>query len=130
MDLDFKNELKKEIIRMLNAPADTEIYANSKQLKDHIDFMTPKWLHRFGYLLPCTRAEVEMPDGRMKTSGWVYPVRKLMEKCGDGTIKELVYGYTRPENITTTSYLVYRPELKFFEKYEKAYKEHQSKMEA
>lgn len=126
MDLDFKDELKNEISKMLDAEADKEIYASAKQLKDHIGFMTQKWLNRFGYLLPRTRAEVEMADGSEKTSGWVYPVKKLIRKCGDGSIKELVYGYTRPENITTTSYLVIRPEFKLFEKYEKAYKEQQA----
>jgi hypothetical protein len=87
--------LRKEITSQVSqVVADTmEVYGerwvSGDTLQQHCEIFTRSWLKAYGKCLPRTQAAVQLEDGSVKRTKWIYPLHKIQKMINDGQIKYL-----------------------------------------
>lgn len=86
-------QTKREIAQVVNdaiqrafEKAD-ERWVSGKELSDQCQMFSPTWLKTNGHLLPRTQAVVIDENGKEHTTGWVYPLRKILHMIADNKIQ-------------------------------------------
>ena len=79
-----------------------EEYVTGKELCKRFQMFTPNWLKLYGHLLPRTRAEVTEQTGKVRVTGWCYPVNKIGRMIESGEIKRL-YNHGRVISVEVTN---------------------------
>ena len=85
-------QTKREIAQVVNdaiqrafEKAD-ERWVSGKELSNQCQMFSPTWLKTNGHLLPRTQAVVIYENGKEHTTGWVYPLRKILRMISENKI--------------------------------------------
>lgn len=66
-----------------------ERWVSGDTLQQHCEIFTRSWLKAYGKCLPRTQAAVQLEDGSVKRTKWIYPLHKIIKMVENGQIKQL-----------------------------------------
>ena len=66
-----------------------ERWVSGDTLQQHCEIFTRSWLKAYGKCLPRTQAAVQLEDGSVTRTKWIYPLHKIQKMINDGQIKHL-----------------------------------------
>ena len=92
LDKQTKSEIAQvvnEAIQRAFEKAD-ERWVSGKELSDKCQMFTPTWLKIHGHLLPRTQAVIVDENGKEHTTGWVYPLRKILHMIAENKMKFII----------------------------------------
>ena len=91
MDRQLRNEIVSNVRKIVADAMEMykERWVSGETLQQHCEIFTRSWLKAYGSSLPRTQAAVQVKDGSVKRTKWIYPLHRIIRMVENGEIKQL-----------------------------------------